>query len=173
MPKPVLLHASAANLHAQWVRGSLVAFACAAIGALPLCAREAVTWNTKSFADMSIEELLGESVTSVSKREQKLGDAAAAVSVLSNDDLRRSGFTNVADALRLIPGMNVGSVNSHQWAISARGFNNLYANKLLVLMDGRAVYTPLFAGVYWDMRRTSTGSKWSVDPARRSGGQTR
>ena len=103
-----------------------------------------------NFADLSLEELMNETVTSVSKREQKLTDAATAITVLSNEDIRRSGVTNVADALRLVPGMSVGSVNASQWSVSARGFNGLYANKLLVLVDGRAVYSPLFAGVYWD-----------------------
>lgn len=134
------------------LRASLLALLGAAMAGSPSVAREAVTWETRSFADMSLDELLNESVTSVSKREQRLGDAAASVSVLTNDDLRRSGFTNIADALRLVPGMNVGSVNAHDWAVSARGFNNLYANKLLVLVDGRAVYTPLFAGTYWDLQ---------------------
>ncbi len=94
-----------------------------------------------------------ETVTSVSKREQFLFDSAAAIAVLSNEDLRRSGATSVADALRLVPGMNVASVNSRQWAISARGFNGINANNLLVLVDGRAVYSPLFAGVYWDLEQ--------------------
>ena len=108
--------------------------------------------SARELGDLSLDELMNETVTSVSKKEENLFNAAAAVSVLSNDDLRRSGVTTVADALRLVPGMSVGSVNASQWAISARGFNNLYANKLLVLVDGRAVYTPLFAGVYWDLQ---------------------
>lgn len=104
----------------------------------------------RDFGDLSLEELMNETVTSVSKKEQKRADAAAAVTVLSNDDIRRSGVTTLADALRLVPGMTVGSVNSHSWSVSARGFNNLYANKLLVLVDGRAVYSPVFAGAVWD-----------------------
>ncbi|HEX2100154.1 MAG TPA: TonB-dependent receptor, partial [Candidatus Synoicihabitans sp.] len=110
--------------------------------------------SARSLADLSIEELMNESVTSVAKKPQRIGDAAAAITVLSHDDLRRSGATNVPDALRLVPGMHVGAVNASQWAVSARGFNNLYANKLLVLVDGRTVYSPLFSGVYWDLQRT-------------------
>lgn len=106
-------------------------------------------------ADLSLEQLMNETVTSVSKKEQKLNEAPAAISVLSNDDLRRSGATSVAEALRLVPGMSVASVNSSQMAISSRGFNNLYANKLLVLVDGRAVYSPLFAGVFWELQQTT------------------
>ncbi len=96
---------------------------------------------------------MNESITSVSKKEQKFSDAAAAITVLSNDDLRRSGATTLMEALRLVPGLNVGEVNSSQWAISSRGFNDLYAKKMLVLIDGRAVYDPLFAGVFWDLQQ--------------------
>ncbi|MBW8782431.1 MAG: TonB-dependent receptor [Verrucomicrobia bacterium] len=110
--------------------------------------------QTASFADLSIEELMNETVTSVSKKEQSLFDTPAAVAVLSNDDLRRSGATTIPDALRLVPGMDVGAVNSRESAVSARGFNGVFANKLLVLVDGRAVYTSLFGGVYWDLEQT-------------------
>lgn len=112
------------------------------------------TNNTRRLADLSLEQLMDETVTSVSKKEQKLGDAAAAISVLSNEDLRRLGATSVAEALRYVPGLDVNSVSASQWAISARGFNGLYANKLLVLVDGRAVYAPLFSGVYWDLQQS-------------------
>lgn len=108
---------------------------------------------SQSLADLSIEELMNESVTSVSKKEQRLGDVAAAVTVLTNEDIRRAGVTSLPDALRLVPGMDVGTVNSSEFAVSARGFNLAYANKLLVLVDGRAVYSPLFAGVYWDLQQ--------------------
>lgn len=107
-----------------------------------------------SLADLGIEELVQLPVTSVSKREQRLADTSSSVYVLSNDDLRRSGFTSVAEALRLVPGMNVGTINASQWQISARGFNGLYANKLLVLVDGRAVYHPSYAGVFWDLQQS-------------------
>lgn len=106
-----------------------------------------------SFTDWSLEELMGITVTSVSKREEDLFDAAAAVFVLTNEDIRRSGVTNIADSLRMVPGMNVGSAGSNHWAVSSRGFNSILANKLLVLVDGRAVYSPFFAGVYWDLQQ--------------------
>jgi len=107
----------------------------------------------KNYADLSLQELISEPVTSVSGKEQRLGDAAAAISVVSNEDLRRSGATSMMEALRLVPGLDVGQINSSQWAISSRGFNGQYANKLLVMVDGRAVYTPLLAGVYWDLEQ--------------------
>ena len=106
----------------------------------------------KNLGDLSLEELMNETVTSVSKKEEKLTDAAAAVSVLTNDDLHRSGALTIMEALRLLPGVNVGQVNSSRWAISARGFNSVFSNKLLVLVDGRATYTALFAGVFWDLQ---------------------
>jgi iron complex outermembrane receptor protein len=113
----------------------------------------AVDTNRISVADLSLEDLVNLKVTSVSKKEEKLNDAAAAIFVLSNDDLRRSGATTVADALRLVPGLQVAAIDSSSWAISARGFNNQFASKLLVMIDRRAVYSPLFSGVYWDAQQ--------------------
>jgi iron complex outermembrane receptor protein len=89
-------------------------------------------------------------VTSVSKRAQKLSEAPAAVTVLTSEDIRRSGMTTVPDLLRMVPGLHVANIDSGTWAITARGFNGQFANKLLVMIDGRTVYTPLFSGVYWD-----------------------
>jgi iron complex outermembrane recepter protein len=84
------------------------------------------------------------------KKEQKLSRTPAAVFVITQEDIRRSGATNIPDLLRMVPGLDVAQINANTWAISARGFNLQFANKLLVLVDGRAVYTPLFGGVYWD-----------------------
>jgi iron complex outermembrane receptor protein len=116
-------------------------------------ATEAGPSSTNSVADLSLEDLLNLKVTSVSKQEEKLNDAAAAIFVLSNDDLRRSGATTMADALRLVPGLQVAAIDSNEWAISSRGFNSQFSNKLLVMIDGRTVYTPLFSGVYWDAQQ--------------------
>jgi iron complex outermembrane receptor protein len=99
---------------------------------------------------MSLEALMDIEVTSVSKKPQKQSEAAAAVFVITNDDLRRWGVTNVPEALRRVPGIEVARIDANKWAITSRGFNSRFANKLLVLIDGRSVYTPLFAGVYWD-----------------------
>ena len=139
------------NLGHQILRGSLVPLGLAAC--LLNGFGEETLKRSGNYSDLSLEELMDVSVTSVSKKEQKLFDAAAAVSVLSNDDLRRSGATSVAEALRMVPGMSVGAISSSQWAVSTRGFNSLYANKLLVLVDGRAVYNPAFSGVYWDLQQ--------------------
>ena len=89
-------------------------------------------------------------VTSVSKKEQKLSRAAAAVYVINQEDIRRSGATNIPDLLRIAPGVDVAQIDANTWAISIRGFNDRYANKVLVLIDGRTVYTPTTSGVYWD-----------------------
>ncbi len=103
--------------------------------------------------DLSLEQLVNVKITSVSKKEESLNDAAAAIFVLIDDDLRRSGFTTVADALRVVPGLQVAALDASTWAVSARGFNSQYANKLLVMIDGRSVYSPLFSGVYWDVQQ--------------------
>ncbi|MCX7087818.1 MAG: TonB-dependent receptor [Methylococcales bacterium] len=99
---------------------------------------------------LNIEDLVNVQVTSVSKKAQALSDAPAAIFVISNDDIKRSGVTSVPEALRMAPGVEVARINSNKWAISARGSNGSFANKLLVLIDGRSVYTPAFSGVYWD-----------------------
>ena len=91
-------------------------------------------------------------VISVSKRSEKLTEAASAIQVITQKDILNSGAKTVAEALRLAPNLQVAQVNSSQWAISARGFSNVLANKLLVLIDGRTVYTPLYAGVFWDVQ---------------------
>jgi iron complex outermembrane receptor protein len=108
--------------------------------------------NSPRLADLSLEQLLNEPVTSVSKKETKLGASAAAISVITAEDIRRSGATSIPEALRLVPGLNVARINANEWAISARGFNAQYGNKLLVLVDGRSVYTPAFSGVFWSMQ---------------------
>ncbi len=103
---------------------------------------------------MSLDELMDIQVTSVSKRPEKLSEAASAIQVITGDDIRRAGSTSLPEALRLASNLEVAQVDSRQWAISARGFNNVFADKMLVLIDGRTVYTPLYAGVYWDVQDT-------------------
>lgn len=102
------------------------------------------------FATMSLEELLKVEVTSVSKRPEPLSNAAASIFVITNEDIRRSGATTLPEALRLAPNLHVAQTHASGYSITARGFANSAANKLLVLIDGRSVYTPLFSGVFWD-----------------------
>ena len=101
-------------------------------------------------ANMSLQQLMDVQVTSVSRRPQKLLHSPSAIQVIVSDDIQRSGSTSIPEALRLASNLNVAQKNSHEWVISARGFSSDVGNKLLVLMDGRSVYTPLFSGVFWD-----------------------
>ena len=127
---------------------SLLCFALfCAFPASPLFAFEDLT-------ELSIEELANIEVTTVSRSPRKLSQSAAAIFVLTSEDIRRSGVTTIPDALRLVPGIHVARISSTHWAISARGFNDRYANKLLVQMDGRNLYTPLFSGVFWELHDT-------------------
>lgn len=107
-----------------------------------------------NFTSLDLQEVLDLEVTSVSKKPQTISRAAAAVYVITGDDIRRMGVQNVADALRMAPGVQVAQVNSNAWAVTARGMNGRFANKLLVMVDGRTVYSPLFSGVFWDVQDT-------------------
>ena len=108
--------------------------------------------NVPDVTTMSLEDLMNLQVTSVSKRTQKVADAAAAIFVITQDDIRRIGATSIPDALRIVPGLEVAQIDENKWAIGSRGFNGRFDNKLLVLIDGRSVYTPLFSGVYWNVQ---------------------
>jgi iron complex outermembrane receptor protein len=135
------------RLPEKWVR-------CAAL-ALLLClsaptAGLAQSAPSRDLIKTNLEDLMNMEVTSVSKKEQKLSKAAAAVYVITREDIRRSGATNIPDLLRMAPGVDVARIDSNTWAISIRGFNTRYSNKVLVLVDGRTVYTPVTSGVFWD-----------------------
>jgi iron complex outermembrane recepter protein len=104
--------------------------------------------------DLSLEDLMKIEITSVSRKAQRLSDAAAAVFVITQEDIRRSGVTSIPEALRMAPGVEVARIDASRWAITARGFNGQFASKLLVLMDGRTVYSPTFSGVWWDAQDT-------------------
>lgn len=109
---------------------------------------------TEDLTELSLEALMDIKVTSVSRKPQKLANAAAAAFVISQEDIRRSGATSIPELLRMVPGLQVARIDANKWAVSIRGFNGRFANKLLVLMDGRSVYTPLFSGVYWEHQAT-------------------
>src|SRR5213080_1357800 len=108
--------------------------------------------SAEALKKLSIEQLMNLQVTSVSKRPERLSQTASAIQVITQEDIRRSGASSLAEALRLATNLQVAQVDSRQWAISARGFNSTTANKLLVLIDGRTVYTPLYSGVFWDVQ---------------------
>ena len=113
---------------------------------------EAAVPEEDDLLELSLEDLLDIEVTSVSKKSRALSDSAAAVFVISSDDIKRSGATNLPDILRMVPGLHVARIDANKWAVTARGFNGRFANKLLVLIDGRSVYSPSFSGVYWEVQ---------------------
>lgn len=123
---------------------------CAALAPVAVEAQAARNVAVRDLSEMSLEDLANVQISSVSKRPERLADAAAAVYVITGEDIRRSGYLTLPDVLRLAPNLQVARVDASQYAISARGFNSTTANKLLVLVDGRSVYTPLFSGVFWD-----------------------
>lgn len=121
-------------------------FAIAAMVASPLRADQ----PRSQLANQSLQDLMNIQVTTVSKTEQKLSQAAAAVFVITQEDIARSGATNIPDLLRMVPGMDVAQIDANSWAITARGLGGRFANDLQVLVDGRSVYTDSFGGVFWD-----------------------
>ncbi len=106
-----------------------------------------------SLSGLSLEQLMDVKVTILGPSET-VSRTPAAVSVVTADDIKRSGARNIPEALRLVPGMDVAQIDSSEWAVSARGFNDQSANKLLVMEDGRSIYTPVFSGVFWDVQDT-------------------
>ncbi len=121
--------------------------------ALPLSAQTNLSnASPLQLKKLSLEDLMNLDVTSVSKRPEPYWRAPAAIQVITQDDIRRSGASSIPEALRLADNLQVAQVNAQQWAITARGFNGNYANKLLVMIDGRSVYTPLYSGVFWDVQ---------------------
>lgn len=108
--------------------------------------------STDEIKRLSLEDLMNIEVTSVSRRPEDIREVASAIQVITQQDIRNSGVKTLPEALRLASNLQVAQVNASQWAISARGFTNVLANKLLVLIDGRTVYTPLYAGVFWDIQ---------------------
>lgn len=113
----------------------------------PACAQEVQATN---LADLSLEELSAVRVTSASRKEERLADTPASVYVITGDMLQRSAVRTLPEALRLAPNLQVAQTTSFQYAITARGHNDITTNKLLVMIDGRTVFTPLYSGVFWD-----------------------
>lgn len=113
-----------------------------------LLAAQAATSN--EFLDMSLEDLVDYRLMSISRKEQRVADTAAAAHVISAEEIRRSGALSIPEALRGVPGLNVAQIARNRWAVSSRGFNERFAGKLLVLVDGRNVYSPTFSGVLWE-----------------------
>lgn len=110
--------------------------------------------SVEHLASLDLEELLEIKIFSISKASETLWQSAAAAGAISSDDIRRAGVTSLPEALRLAPGINVARINSQRYAISIRGFDSEFADKLLVLQDGRSLYTPQFSGTFWDVQDT-------------------
>ena len=148
-----------------WVAPLLILVAGAAF---PANARAEGLATPTDLSNLSIEDLASVTVSSVAKADQPLIDAPAAIYVISHDDIIRSGATTIPEMLRLAPNLEVAQVNANTYAISARGFNvgnnASMSDKLLVLIDGRSIYTPLFAGVYWDMQGVFRGPELAPLP---------
>ena len=131
-----------------------LAFATCLTLALGATAAHAAAAAPAEPADLSLEELLKADVQTASRKSQHLQDVAAAVFVITREDIERSGATSIPEVLRMAPGVQVARLANNRWAVSARGFNGRFANKLLVLMDGRSIYSPLFSGVVWETEDT-------------------
>ncbi len=110
--------------------------------------------DIKELKAMSLEQLANMEVSIASRTPQSIEKTAAAVFVITSEDIRRSSATDIPELLRMVPGINVAQIDGSHWAVSSRGFNGRFANKLLVLIDGRAVYSPQFSGVYWNAQDT-------------------
>lgn len=131
----------------------------------------------RDLTDISLEDLMNIQVTSVSKKEQKLSMTGAAIFVITQEDIHRSGATNIPDLLRTAPGVNVAQINANSWAISVRGFNGPFADKVLVLIDDRSVFSPdtsAGSGISRMCRsKISSGSRSSAAPVVRFGAPMR
>jgi iron complex outermembrane recepter protein len=108
--------------------------------------------DSSDLSNQSLEQLMDIQVTSASKKAEKISAAPAAIFVITGDDIRRGGFSSIPDALRIVPGLHVAQQSAHAWQVAARGFSSVFNHEMLVLVDGRLVYTPLFGGVWWDVQ---------------------
>lgn len=159
MPKPLLRPACC-------IGGLLPLVLC--LAAPPASAAD----NLSTLKQMSLDELADLRVSIATHRTERLEDTAAAVFVLTAEDIRRAGATTLPELLRTVPGLNVARISATEWAVSARGFNNQFANKLLVMVDGRSVYTPFFSGVLWDELNIVMQDIERIEVVRGPGGST-
>ena len=134
----------------RWRRKITLAAALFCGSLMLLAASRAAELHAQNLIDLSLEQLGNIEITSVSRYAERLSDAAASIYVINADDIRRSGANSIPEALRLAPNLQVARADNNQWSITARGFNSVLANKMLVLIDGRTVYSPLFSGVFWE-----------------------
>jgi iron complex outermembrane recepter protein len=119
---------------------------------------------------LSLEELMDLEVFSASKKNEPFFAVPAAIYVLTGDDIRRSGATSIPDALRGVPGIEVARIDGSKWGVAVRGFNDIFSDKLLVMVDGRTVYSPLFSGVFWETQEIALGNVERIEVVRGPGG---
>jgi len=136
-------------------------------GLIADCAK-AETLDT--YLAMDLDQLMQVTITTVAKKPQALADTAAAVFVITQEDIRRSGATSIPEALALAPGLHVARISASKWSIAARGFGGYTSNKLLVLMDGRSLYTPAYSGTFWDAQNTLLEDVERIEVVRGPGG---
>ena len=150
------------------MKGLALVASCLAIVTLPADAAAQAT--APDLREASLEELLSLQVTSAGRRQQRAEDVAGAVYVITQDDIRRSGLRSLPEILRLAPGVQVAQVSANKWAVSVRGFNSVYSNKLLILIDGRSLYNRAFAGVFWDANDLDVAEIERIEIVRGPGG---
>jgi iron complex outermembrane receptor protein len=124
------------------------------LSVLPFISIARATPPANDFLQMSLEELMEVEISSAAKKPQTVKDTATAIFVVTQEDIRRSTANSIVELLRIVPGVQVAQISNNHWSVSARGFDGLFSNKLLVLMDGRAVYNPYFSGVFWADQNT-------------------
>ena len=152
-------------------RGLLGGVVTVALAVAAATAARGAEWvEEKDLGNMDLEDLMDLEVTTASKRATKVSETPAAVFVISQEDIRRSGATTVPEVLRLAPGVHVRRVDANRWAISARGGNDEFSNKLLVMIDGRSIYTPLFSGVIWQEHELMLEDVERIEVVRGPGG---
>lgn len=136
-------------------------------GVAPVLATDKIL---QQYLDMDLVQLMEVTITSVAKKPQTLADSAAAVFVISQEDIRRFGVTSIPEALAMAPGLQVARISASRWSISSRGFAGFTSNKLLVLIDGRSVYTPAYSGTFWDMQNAMLEDVERIEVIRGPGG---
>lgn len=156
-------------MYSRWYRALTGIIACISCS-LAAGAADASEQVTNQFLDMDLAQLMEITITSVAKKPQTLSDAAAAIYVITQEDIRRSGVTSIPEALTMAPGLQVARISSNKWSISSRGFGGYTSNKLLVLIDGRSVYTPAYSGTFWDMQHTMLEDIDRIEVIRGPGG---
>jgi iron complex outermembrane recepter protein len=148
-------------------------FAMCTLAAAPLLWAQSAPDDQNASGDLkqlSLEQLGNVEVTTVSKEPEKLLQTPAAIYVLTQEDIRRAGVTSIPEALRLVPGVEVARIDSDSWAVGIRGFGGAFSRSVLVLVDGRSVYTPLFEGVYWDVQNVMLEDVDRIEVIRGPGG---